>query len=40
MCMASYLRIVRRAVWNSRKPCLAFNVERLVSFAPSPKKML
>ena len=24
MCMASNLRIVRRAAWNSRKPCFAF----------------
>ena len=34
MCMDSYPWIVRRAAGNSRKPCLAFTVERLVSFAP------
>jgi hypothetical protein len=30
MCIASYLAIVRRAVWNSRKLCLAFT-RRLIA---------
>ena len=30
LCMASYPWIVRRAAWNSRKPCLAFT-RRLIA---------